>query len=72
MTEEVIYHLVEFQGAMAHTMDATIEVAAHTFEAEEPLKADKVQKWKVADLKLELQRRALYKMVIRMCFTINF
>ena len=54
MTEEVKYPLVEFQGAMAHTMDTTIEVAAHPFEAEEPLKAEKVQKWKVADMKVEL------------------
>ena len=40
---------------MAPATASTIEFAAPPVEAEEPLTAEKVQKLKVADIKVELQ-----------------
>ena len=41
--------------------ESTVEVVAPPVEAEEPLTSDKVQKLKVVELKVELQRSALSK-----------
>ena len=60
-TEEVINPLVEFQGPMAPAEVSTIEVVAPTVGAEEPLTSEKVQKLKVAELKVELQLSDLSK-----------
>ena len=52
-TEDFIYPLVKFQGAMDLAVEATIEVSPTPVESEEPLIAEKVQKLKVAELKVE-------------------
>ena len=52
---------MEFQGPMAPAEVSTIEVVAPTVGAEEPLTSEKVQKLKVAEVKVELQRNAWSK-----------
>ena len=63
---------MDFQGAMAPDATTTIKVAAPLVESEEPFTEEKVQTLKMVDLKLELQWRALEKMVEGMCFAIKF
>ena len=50
-----------FRVAMDPSMASTIEVSAPTVESEEPLMAERIKKLKVAELKVQLQRRALAK-----------
>ena len=50
---------MEFQGTIAPVVYSTIEVVNPPIEAKEHLTAEKVKKWKVTYLKVELQRCAL-------------
>ena len=52
---------MEFQGDMAPSAVSTIEVSDPPVEDEEYSATEKVKTLKVADLKVELKRRALSK-----------